>query len=511
MADNIVQLGHTLTLAGVADVAHQRARVGVGADVVERLSKTRALVEAHLGEDEPLHYGINTGFGALAEVRIDAGQIRELQQNLVRSHACGVGDPLAEPDVRAIMLLRAEVLAKGRSGVRPEVVQLLAACLNAGVHPIIPRKGSVGASGDLAPLAHLALVLTGEGEAIYDGQRMAGGAALQAAGLTPVELRAKEGLCLINGTQAMTGVGALVHERAVRLARVCDAIGAMTVEALTDSRGAFDHRIHDLRPFVGQQASAANLYRLLDNSEIMNSHVNCGRVQDPYSLRCMPQVHGATRDTLDHVHNVLAVEVNAVTDNPLVFEGGEIVSGGNFHGQPVAFALDFMAIALAELANISERRIEQLVNPYLNSGLPAFLAPQVGLNSGFMIAQVTAAALVSENKRLAVPSSVDSIPSSANREDHVSMGMHGAVKAKEALKNVEIVLGIELLCAAQGVDLRRPLTAGPGVEAMHALVRRSIAPMMRDRVLHPDIEAATQLVRSGDLLAAVEGAVGPLQ
>ena len=505
--DDTVIIGEVLTLEDVWRVARGRIVARLSPDAKTRLDETRVLVEQHLGPNMPLHYGINTGFGALAEVRIDNSQIRVLQKNLIRSHACGVGEPLDDEQVRAIMVLRAEVLAKGRSGIRSLVVQRLLDCINAGVHPVIPRKGSVGASGDLAPLAHLALTLIGEGEAFYLGVRMPAGEALQKAGLEPIELRAKEGLCLINGTQAMTGVGALVLERAEQLCKTADLVGAMSVDALTDSRSAFDARIHALRPHPGQVKSADNLHKLLAKSEIMNSHINCGRVQDPYSLRCMPQVHGATRDTIAHVRRVLSIEIDSVTDNPLVFENGDIVSGGNFHGQPVAFVLDFMAIALAELANISERRIEQLVNPYLNSGLPAFLAPEVGLHSGFMIAQVTAAALVSENKRLAMPASVDSIPSSANREDHVSMGMHSALAAAEVLNNVETVLGIELLCAAQGLDLRRPLRSSPAIEAAHAVLRAEVPPMFTDRILYPDIEAARRIVESSTLISAAEAAL----
>jgi histidine ammonia-lyase len=506
-----IRIGETLSLSAVVDVAVHGARVELPDAVIERVQASRDLVEAKLGPDKPLHYGINTGFGALAEVRIDNEQIRRLQRNLIRSHACGVGDMLPEAMVRAIMLLRSQVLALGYSGCRPRVIQQIAECLNHQIHPLIPAKGSVGASGDLAPLAHLALALIGEGDVLVNGEGMSAAAALERAGLTPLDLRAKEGLCLINGTQAMTGVGALVLDRAQRLVRICDIIGAMTVDALTDTHVAFDKRIHELRPHPGQKSSAANLLRLLMGSEIMSSHVDCGRVQDPYSLRCMPQVHGATRDALKYVQNTLVIEVNAVTDNPLVFDGGEILSGGNFHGQPVAIALDLAAIGIAELANISERRIEQLVNPVLSSGLPAFLAPQVGLNSGFMIAQVTAAALVSENKRLAVPASVDSIPSSANREDHVSMGMHSAMKAHQVLENVETVLAIELLCAGQGIDLRRPLRSTPAIEAAHAVLRKHVASLGDDRVLHPDIRAALTLVRSGELLKAVEAAVGPLE
>ncbi|HIA04908.1 MAG TPA: histidine ammonia-lyase [Myxococcales bacterium] len=505
-----IPIGERLTIEAVVDVAQNKATVTVPDSVVERISATRARIETHLGPGKPLHYGINTGFGALAEVRIDDSQIRQLQHNLVRSHACGVGDPLSEDVVRAIMLLRAQVLALGYSGCRPEVVQQIAAFLNHGIHPVIPKKGSVGASGDLAPLAHLALGLTGEGMVNYNGAEMIAKQALDATGLSPLELRAKEGLCLINGTQAMTGIGTLLLYRAEKLAKSCDLIGAITVEALTDSRTAFDPVIHQLRPHPGQVVSAANLFALLDNSEIMASHENCDRVQDPYSLRCMPQVHGATRDSLKYVRQVLEVEINAVTDNPLVFDDDRILSGGNFHGQPVAIALDLAAIGIAELANISERRIEQLVNPALNSGLPAFLAPNVGLNSGFMIAQVTAAALVSENKRLAVPASVDSIPSSANREDHVSMGMHSAVKALEVLTNVETVLAIELLCAGQGIDFRRPLRSAPGVEAAHAVLRKYVEKLQDDRILYPDIHLALELLQSTELLDAAESAIGPL-
>ena len=509
MSTHTVYVGSQLTLEDVMTVASGRARVELSAEAGRLVAATRGWVEGHLGPDEPLHYGINTGFGALAEVRIDDDSIRKLQLNLVRSHSCGVGQPLSERSVRAIMLLRAQVLALGHSGVRPVVVERICECLNAGVHPVIPRKGSVGASGDLAPLAHLALVLVGEGEAFYQGERVAGGVALRRAGLAPLELQAKEGLCLINGTQAMTAAGTLVVERADRLVKLADIIGAMTVEALKGSRKAFDPRIHRLRPFEGQRDSAANLFGLLDGSGIVASHAGCGRVQDPYSLRCMPQVHGATRDTLRNTRATLQVEINAVTDNPLVFDGGLILSGGNFHGQPIAFALDFLAIGLAELANISERRIEQLVNPML-SGLPAFLAPNAGLDSGFMIAQVTAAALVSQNKRLAAPASVDSIPSSANREDHVSMGMHSAMEAAEVLENVECVLAIELMCGAQGIDLRRPLVSTPGIEAAHAMVRSRVETLLGHRTLYKDIEAMTELVRSGELLDAVTTVVGPL-
>ncbi len=506
-----VLLGEPLKLDDVVQVALYGATAALSPAARQRVADCRRHIDHHVEHGVDARYGIDTGFGFLADVRINHDRIRELQENLVRSHACGVGNPLPEPEVRAMMLLRAQVLAHGYSGVRPELIDLLAACLREGVHPVIPEKGSVGASGDLAPLAHLALVLIGEGHATYRGERMRGGEALARAGLVPIRLEAKEGLCLINGTQAMTGIGALVLHRAIRLAKTADLIGAMSLEALTGTPRAFDPRVQAVRPFRGQAATARNVTRLLEGSGIVASHRDCKRVQDPYSLRCIPQVHGAVRNVLEHVSEVLGVEVDAVTDNPMVLADGDIISGGNFHGQPVAFALDYLAIGVVELASISERRIEQMVNPHLNVGLPAFLTPDVGLNSGFMIAQVTAAALVSENKRLAAPASVDSIPSSANREDHVSMGTHAAVKAREALANVEIVLGIELLCAAQGIDLRRPLTAGPGIEAAHAALRALVPRLERDRALYEDIEAARVLVSSGALLAAVEAVVGALE
>lgn len=501
-----------LSLAEVVDVARGR-RVAIDPARLARVAAVRAKVEALLAADAPFTYGVNTGFGALAEVRIAAHELAHLQVNLVRSHATGVGRPYDRETTRIMMLLRANVLLMETSGVRPEVPRLLVDLLNAGVHPVIPEKGSVGASGDLAPLAHLALVLIGEGRAELDGEVLPGGEALRRVGLAAVTLAPKEGISLINGTQAMTADAVLAVRRAEMLVRVADIAGAASLDALLGTPRAFDARIQAARGQAGQAVAASNLRRLLAGSEIVESHRNCGKVQDPYSLRCMPQVHGATRDTLAHVTGVVGRECNAATDNPLVFDdaaGFAIISGGNFHGQPVALAADFLGIALAELANISERRIEQLVNPTLSSGLPPFLAPESGLNSGFMIAQVTAASLVSENKVLAHPASVDSIPSSANREDHVSMGTFAARKAREIAANVEHVLAIELLCAMQGIELRRPHRSGPGVEAAHACLREVVPPLTEDRILHPDIEAATQLVRDGTLLAAVEAAIGPL-
>ncbi|KYF83966.1 histidine ammonia-lyase, partial [Sorangium cellulosum] len=467
-------------------------------------------------------YGINTGFGALAETRIADHDIRALQRNLVRSHACGVGPDLGDAEVRAMIVLRAQVIALGHSGVRTEVLDLLAELLNRGVCPRIPAQGSVGASGDLAPLAHLALALIGEGEARFEGQLMPSAVALGKAGLAPIELAAKEGLALINGTQYMTALGALALRDAAALCTVADIAGAVSLEALMGSKRPFDERLMRVRPHPGQAGTAGNLRALLGGSEIMQSHADCPRVQDAYSLRCMPQVHGATRDAIAWAAEVLTREVNSVTDNPTVFlgtggEGGErgeggaeLISGGNFHGQPVALALDLAAMAAAELANISERRVEQLVNPALSTGLTPFLAPRSGLHSGFMIAQVASASLVSENKVLCHPASVDSIPSSAGREDHVSMGSISARKLAQVIENVRSSLAIELITAAQGVDQRRPLRPSAGVAAAHAAIRRVVPELTEDRPLYRDIGAAAELIRGGALIAAVEEAVGAL-
>jgi histidine ammonia-lyase len=432
--------------------------------------------------------------------------VARLQQNLVRSHAAGVGAPLPRDAVRAMILLRAAVLATGRSGARVVCCERLCELLNAGVHPVIPARGSVGASGDLAPLAHLALGMTGEGLAELAGETLPAAEALRRAGIEPVVLEAKEGLTLLNGTQHMTAVGALAVLDAEATCRVADVAGALSLEALKGTARAFDARVVEARPHPGQIAVAAALRALLAGSEIAESHRDCGKVQDPYSLRCMPQVHGASRDLLAYVRTVLEREAGSSTDNPLVLPGGpegdELISGGNFHGQPVAIALDAAAIAVAELASISERRVEQLVNPQLSSGLPPFLAPDSGLNSGFMIAQVSAAALVSENKVLAHPASVDSIPSSAGREDHVSMGATAALKLATIHDHVRTVLAIELLCAAQGIDLRRPLRTTAPLEAVHAAIRARVPAMMTDRSLAPDIAAVRALVDDGTILAA---------
>ncbi len=509
-----VELGRTVSLDDLVAVARRNRLVSLHPEARRGMEAARAAIDAVTagGDTAPRVYGVNTGFGALAETRIGVADVRRLQHNLLRSHACGVGEPLPREVVRAMMLLRAQVLALGHSGVRPRVVDTLVAMLNAGVHPVIPAQGSVGASGDLAPLAHLALVLIGEGEVELAGERLPGAEALNRTGIAPLQLEAKEGLSLINGTQLMLAYGVLCLDDAKRLVTVADLAGAMSLEALQGSSRPFDARVVAVRPHPGALATAANLRALLAHSEIAEGHRDCHKVQDPYSLRCMPQVHGASRDAFAWTEEIFAREVNSVTDNPLVFlDGGlDVVSGGNFHGQPLALALDLLAIAVAELANISERRVEQLVNPALSSGLPPFLAPNTGLDSGYMIAQVTSAALVSENKVLCHPSSVDSIPSSAGREDHVSMGATGALKCARVVANVTHSLAIEAMVAAQGLDVRRPLLPGRGVAAVHAALREAVPTLECDRTLAPDIARVAELVRSGALRRAAEAVVGPL-
>jgi histidine ammonia-lyase len=499
--------GDDLTLADVWSVAHGEARAELSERARAQMAAARELVER-----APEHtYGVNTGFGRFVSQAIAGDQTEELQLRLLRSHACGVGDPYPDEIVRASMLLRANALAKGNSGARVGTVELLLECLNRGVLPVVPARGSVGASGDLAPLAHLALPLVGEGEAWFDSERLGGADALAAAGLEPIRLAAKEGLSLINGTQFMAATAALGLVRARRLAYAADLACALSLEALQGSRTSFIPQIHALRPLRGQSASAANVLRLLEDSAIMVSHQWCDKVQDAYSLRCAPQVHGASRDLLDYVDYTVSVEVNAATDNPLVLvEEGELVSNGNFHGQPLAFALDALAMAVAELASISERRVERLVNPSLSDGLPAFLTRDGGLNSGFMILQYVSASLVSENKVLAHPASVDSIPTSAGQEDHVSMGNAAGLKAWQVLANCERALAIELLAGAQGVEFLAPLEPGVGVRATRAFVR-SLSPRLEaDRSLAPDIEAVAAAIRDGSLVHAVEAEVGEL-
>jgi histidine ammonia-lyase len=503
--------GEDLSVADVWAVAVDGAAAALSPSSRRRMEAARRLVEEAAHGASEHTYGINTGFGRFVSKTIPDELTDELQLRLLRSHACGVGAPYPDEVVRAAMLLRANALAKGCSGARVETVELLVEALNAGLLPYVPSQGSVGASGDLAPLAHLALPLVGEGRAWFDGELLGGGEALERAGLEPVRLGAKEGLSLVNGTQFMAAVGALGLVRARRLARAADLACAQSLEALQGSRASFFPRIHELRGLRGQRDSAANLLRLLEGSAIIEAHRWCDKVQDAYSLRCAPQVHGAARDLLDYVEYTVSAELNAATDNPLVLvEEGMLVSNGNFHGQPLAFALDALAMAVSELANISERRVERLVNPSLSDGLPAFLTPDGGLNSGFMIPQYVAASLVSENKVLAHPASVDSIPTSAGQEDHVSMGNAAALKAWQVLANCERALAIELLAGAQAVEFHAPLEPGAGVSATRGAVRELSERLVDDRPLSADIERVAGAVRDGSLVAAAEAEVGEL-
>ena len=499
-----VQLtGNDLTFEQLYAVALRGERVSLSADSIVRMKASRAVVERLVASGETA-YGINTGFGKLATVRISPEQVKQLQVNLVRSHAAGVGPLLSEAETRAMMLLRANALAKGLSGIRPSVVETLCAMLNAGVHPAIPSQGSVGASGDLAPLAHLAHVVIGEGRAVLRGEALEGGEAMRRAGITPVALEAKEGLSLLNGTQGMLALLALALRDAEILVDTADVAAALSLDALRGSPGAFDARIMHARPYTGASMTARNLAHLNEGSQIRESHrspESDKRVQDAYSLRCTPQVHGAVRDSLTQAREMAAVELNSATDNPLVFVGdgsGDIISGGNFHGQPLAMAADQVAIALATLGGISERRIEQMTNP-LTSMLPAFLTPEPGINSGFMIAQVTAAALTSENRALATPHSVDSIPTSGNQEDYVSMGMSGARRLAQMLTNLRNTLAIELLCACQGIDLLAPLQTGTLAKKAYAAVRAKSAKVLQDRPLAREIEVVSGLIADGQV------------
>jgi len=508
-----VQLtGDDLTIDDVWAIAVDGAEAALSDLAREKIARARALVERAAHGTREHTYGINTGFGRFVSRSIPEELTAELQLRLLRSHACGVGEPYPDEIVRAAMLLRANALAKGFSGARARPVELLIECLNRGVLPHVPSRGSVGASGDLAPLAHLALPLVGEGEAWVDGRRLDGAAALAEVGLEPVSLEAKEGLSLVNGTQFMTAFGALALARARRLVRAADIACSLSVEALQGSRTSFLPQIHAARPLRGQIDSAANLLQLLEGSAINESHRWCDKVQDAYSLRCAPQVHGASRDLLAYAEATVSVELNSATDNPLVLVDDELlVSNGNFHGQPLAFALDALAMATSELANISERRIERLVNPSLSDGLPAFLTLDGGLNSGFMIPQYVAAALVSENKSLCHPASVDSIPTSAGQEDHVSMGNASGLKAWQVLANAERVLAIELLAGAQAVEFLAPLEPGAGARAARDAVRVLSPRLADDRPLASDIEAVAGALRDGGLVAAVEAEVGELR
>jgi histidine ammonia-lyase len=497
--------GQNLSLEEVQFVARGMRKVDLHPSSLARVAASRQVIGTIL-EKEIAVYGVNTGFGKLSDVRIPANRLCDLQVNLVRSHACGLGKPLSDPEVRAMLLLRANVLAKGFSGVRRETIEMLIGLLNAGIHPVVPEKGSVGASGDLAPLAHLALVLMGEGEAFYRGERMGGDEALRRAHLAPLRLEAKEGLALLNGTQAMTAVASLAVYDAQRLVRLADVAGAMSLEALRGTPVAFDSRIQQARPHRGQAAAARHLTALLQRSEIRESHlVDDPRIQDAYCLRCMPQVHGAVRDVLDHVTAIVETETGSATDNPLVFaESGEVLTGGNFHGAPLSYAFDYAAIALTDLAGICERRIDRLINPDINEGLPPFLSSEAGLSSGYMIAHVAAAALLNECKVLAHPASVDSVPTSGGKEDHVSMGMTAALKLRQIVENVEQILAIELLCAAQGLDYRKPLRPGRQIEQALASIRAIVPPLEADRPPANDINHLVLAIHEGKFSGLVE-------
>ena len=502
--------GSSLALDDLAPLARgEKIAIAIAPQACERVERARRIVEGHVERGEAV-YGLTTGFGRLKSVAIGREDLPELQRNLILSHCCGVGEPMPAPEVRIAQVLRLNGLVRGHSGVSLALVGRLAALFNKGFVPIVPRKGSVGASGDLAPLAHMAAACMGVGEAWAEGRRRSAAAALRALGEEPIVLAAKEGLALINGTEIIKAVGAVACLSAANLSKAADAIAALTIESLLGSVRPFDARLADLKGQDGHRRASANVRACLAGSQVLASHEGCDRVQDPYSLRCVPQIHGAFKEALAHVRAVLERELNSVTDNPLVFpETGEVISAGQFHGQPLAIPLDYLAIALATLANVSERRIEQLVNPDL-SHLPAFLTPEPGLNSGLMIAQVAAASLASENKVLAHPASVDTIPTSANQEDHVSMGVTAARKAVEIAANTEIVLALEWLCAAQAREFHKDLRAGKGAEAAHALLRTKVKPLGRDRYLRDDIEAARELLSSGALVEAVEKAIGPL-
>ncbi len=498
--------GNDLTIADFGSVVLNGRSVELDRKARRQVEAARAVIQRMVDAETPV-YGVTTGLGKLSDVRVSHDEIRELQVNLVRSHACGIGEPLSEIETRAIMLLRANVLAKGYSGCRPRVIDGLCEMLNRGVHPVIPSRGSVGASGDLAPLAHLALVLIGEGEAIYRGERLPGAEALKRSRIKPITLQAKEGIALLNGTQAMLGIGLLTLLDAENLADTADVAGALSLDALRGTPVAFDKRIQAVRPHPGQQTVARHLVALNRGSQIRESHRECGQMQDAYSLRCMPQVHGAVRDALAYVRRVFEIEMNSATDNPLVFaKNGVVLSGGNFHGEPLALALDILAIALTQLGGISERRIERLVNPAL-SELPPFLAEHPGLHSGFMIVQVTAAALVSENKTMSHPASVDSITTSGNKEDYVSMGMGAALKAKQVVSNVRNILAMELLAACQGLDFLAPLETAPPAMKAYRLVRSVSPRVVKDRSLAQDIAEVSTLIAAGKFQKVLRSAI----
>ncbi len=500
--------GNSLTVKDVVRVSREGARVSIDKAAIHGIKKSRTYVDRIVKEGR-IVYGINTGVGELSNCLISSDDTEKLQLNLVRSHATSVGDPFPEDVVRGSMVLRANALAKGFSGVRLDIIEMLLSLVNEEVYPYIPSKGSVGASGDLSPLAHLALVLIGEGECLIAGERIPSSEVLQKKNITPITLKAKEGLALINGTQVMASIGCLVVEEAELLMKTAQIAGAMSLEALRGTSKAFDEKIHAIRPYPGQIHCAHNMRKIVSESAIIASHVNCEKVQDAYTLRCIPQVYGPVMDTIDYAKRVLLVEINSATDNPLIFaDEEEVISGGNFHGEPLAFIMDYLGIALSEIGNISERTIDRLVNPHV-SGLPPFLSQKSGLNSGFMISQYTAAALVSENKVLAHPASVDSIPTSAGQEDHVSMGSISALHAWEILRNVENVIAIEMLSAAQGIDFHDE-KPGKGTRAAHAVIRTHVSHVDDDRVMYTDIETVREILVSGEIVKAVEKVVGEL-
>lgn len=505
----IVLDGASLTLQNVVDVARNGYEVTLDPEAIEKVKASRKIVDSFVNEGKVV-YGITTGFGKFSDTVISKDDAAELQRNLIVSHACGVGDPFDEPTVRAIMLLRVNNLVKGYSGAALNTIETLVDMINKGVHPVIPQKGSLGSSGDLAPLSHMVLPLIGLGEAMYEGQVYSGKEAMEKAGLTPVELSSKEGLALINGTQVMTAVGALTVYDAQKMMKLADMAAGLTLEALRGITDAFDPRIHAIRPHQGQMDTAANVLNVVQKSERTTRQGEI-RVQDAYSLRCIPQIHGASKDAVAYVAQKVVLEMNAVTDNPIILpDDGSVISGGNFHGQPMALPFDYLGMALSEIANESERRTERMVNPAL-SGLPAFLTPKGGLHSGFMIAQYAAAALVSENKILAHPASVDSIPSSANQEDHVSMGTIASRKAREIYNNVSHVLAIELMCAAQAIDLDPQGKLGIGSQVAYDKIRKQIDSFMEDRETYRDINAVQKLIANHEIVDAVEMAIGNLK
>lgn len=501
--------GEHLILEDVVNVSRNNCFVELSEQAVGKVKKSREYVDS-LVEREAVVYGITTGFGKFSDVFISKEDTKALQRNLIVSHACSLGEALSEETVRAIMLLRANALAKGCSGIRLETLSTLIEMLNKGVHPVIPEKGSLGASGDLAPLANMVLVMLGEGEAFYRGVRMTGREAMERAGINVVELTSKEGLALINGTPVMTAIGALAVYDADNLLKNADIISAMTLEALKGITTAFDEKVHRVRGHEGQMISARNVLRIVEESELTTTQGQI-RVQDAYTLRCIPQIHGASRDAIKYIKEKVSIELNAATDNPLIFtDEDQVISGGNFHGQPMALSMDFLGIAVSELANVSERRLERLVNPQLND-LPAFLTKKGGLNSGFMITQYTAASIVSENKVLAHPASVDSIPSSANQEDHVSMGTTAARKARVILDNVQKVLGIEAFAASQAISLRGDVKLGKGTSEAYKIIRKEVPPVDEDRIMYTEMNKLDRMVKTGVLIKAVESAIGQLE